>query len=74
MPSQALRRGSGPHRPPTATRSPMGAEERCCSTPQAWVWVQVLAALALAGDPDGLRCLPTAIGHYLTSERLEVVP
>ena len=37
----------------------------CCTAPQAWAWVQVVAALALDGDPEGQGVLPEAVEHWL---------
>ena len=45
------------------------AVKTCCTPAKAWAWVCDLAALALAGDPDGRRCLPQAVVHYLEAVR-----
>ena len=41
----------------------------CTTADAAWMWVAMLAELALDGDEDALRSLPAAIQHALLIEK-----
>jgi hypothetical protein len=41
----------------------------CCTPSAARAWVDDLVFLTRQGDPDANRVLPSAIAHYLQTER-----
>ena len=45
----------------------------CCGPQEAASWLNAVAEMALNGDPDAIRWLPSVIDHYLAAELLEHV-
>ncbi|MGB6836939.1 MAG: hypothetical protein WBF66_04455 [Dehalococcoidia bacterium] len=45
----------------------------CCTADLALFWMLSIAADALDGDADAMRCLAAAVDHYLAAVRREGV-
>ena len=52
------------HSTPLAPPQPI-----CCTTKQAWAWVNAVAEMAVNGDDDARRALPETVDHYLAACR-----
>lgn len=43
----------------------------CCDPAKATWWLNTVAEMALAGDPDAVRWLSVCVAHYLESVRFD---